>query len=81
MIIGRSAAAAPSAPGAPSGQPGQLPPGEVSAAYGVLESEFSAGLLSPVEIVIEGEGTYLLDPVKGTFDTPSGPIRRYGSSW
>lgn len=39
----------------------QLPPGEVSAAYGVLESEFSAGLLSPVEIVIEGERTDELD--------------------
>jgi RND superfamily putative drug exporter len=39
----------------------QLPPGEVSAAYGVLESDFSAGLLSPVEIVIEGERTEELD--------------------
>lgn len=39
----------------------QLPPGEVTDAYGVLESDFSAGLLSPVEIVIEGERTEALD--------------------
>jgi RND superfamily putative drug exporter len=39
----------------------QLPPGEVSASYAVLEDEFSAGLLSPVEIVIEGNHTEELD--------------------
>jgi len=34
---------------------GQLPPGEVTEAYEVLESEFSAGLLSPMYVVFVGE--------------------------
>lgn len=34
---------------------GQLPPGEITDTYDVLESEFSAGLLSPVYIVFVGE--------------------------
>lgn len=34
---------------------GQLPPGDVTEAYNTLESDFSAGLLSPVYIVFTGE--------------------------
>ena len=34
---------------------GQLPPGEVTEAYQVLETEFSAGLLSPMYVVFVGE--------------------------
>ena len=34
---------------------GQLPPGEITDAYQVLESDFSAGLLSPVYVVFSGE--------------------------
>lgn len=36
---------------------GQLPPGELTETYNTLESEFSAGLLSPVFIMFEGERT------------------------
>lgn len=36
---------------------GQLPPGDVTDAYRTLESDFSAGLLSPVYIVFTGERT------------------------
>jgi RND superfamily putative drug exporter len=39
----------------------QLPPGEVTDAYVALEEDFSAGLLSPIEIIIEGERTDQLD--------------------
>jgi RND superfamily putative drug exporter len=39
----------------------QLPPGEVTNAYTALEEDFSAGLLSPIEIIIEGERTDELD--------------------
>lgn len=34
---------------------GQLPPGEITQAYEVLEADFSAGLLSPVYVVFVGE--------------------------
>jgi putative drug exporter of the RND superfamily len=47
----------------------QLPPGEMSIAYGVLESDFSAGLLSPIEIIIEGERTDELDAAIEAFRT------------
>lgn len=36
---------------------GQLPPGDITEAYRTLESDFSAGLLSPVYIVFTGERT------------------------
>jgi len=39
----------------------QLPPGEISDTYAALEENFSAGVLSPMEIVIEGERTEELD--------------------
>ena len=34
---------------------GQLPPGDMSDAYAVLEDDFSAGILSPVYVVFSGE--------------------------
>ena len=34
---------------------GQLPPGEITKAYETLESDFSAGLLSPVYVVFTGD--------------------------
>lgn len=34
---------------------GQLPPGEITETYGVLASDFSAGLLSPMYVVFVGE--------------------------
>lgn len=37
--------------------PAQMPKGEVSDAYEVLATEFSAGVLGPVEFVFEGERT------------------------
>ena len=39
----------------------QMPPGEITDAYGVLESEFSAGVLAPVDFVFEGEHTDTVD--------------------
>lgn len=39
----------------------QMPAGEIRDAYAVLEEDFSAGLLGPVEFVIEGERTDELD--------------------
>jgi len=35
----------------------QMPPGEITDAYAVLEKDFSAGMLGPVEFVIQGEHT------------------------
>jgi len=35
----------------------QMPPGEITEAYAVLERDFSAGLLGPVEFVIQAEHT------------------------
>lgn len=45
----------------------QLPPGEISETYAALEENFSAGVLSPMEIVIEGERTEELDAAVDAF--------------
>lgn len=57
----------------------QLPPGEVSQAYHVLETDFSAGLLSPMEIVIEGEHTDALDAAVEDFRSQLANDERFAS--
>jgi RND superfamily putative drug exporter len=47
----------------------QMPPGEVTDAYAVLESEFSAGVLAPVDFVFEGEHTANVDAAIADFQT------------
>jgi RND superfamily putative drug exporter len=39
----------------------QMPPGEIADTYTVLEREFSAGVLAPVDFVLEGEHTDEVD--------------------
>lgn len=63
---------------------GQLPPGEVTDTYKVLESDYSAGLLSPMYIVFVGEQSPEADAAiqqyldqmmaTGNFDTATEPV-------
>ena len=57
----------------------QLPPGEVTDAYNVLSTDFSAGLLSPIEIVIEGERSDDLDAAVEEFRSRLGADERFTS--
>lgn len=47
----------------------QMPPGEITDAYAVLESEFSAGVLAPVDFVFEGEHTDAVDAAINQFQS------------
>lgn len=47
----------------------QMPEGEITDAYAVLEEEFSAGLLGPVEFVFEGEHTDRADAAIADFQS------------
>lgn len=50
----------------------QMPPGEISDTYDVLEEDFSAGLLAPVTFVFEGEHTDDVDQAIAQLQTELG---------